>query len=169
VKGKMVVMKNKLILIIVIIIIAILLATSYMMTINNNRNIGPPKNTIEVAVLESSGTTEVADGQLKENEEVLIFRFYIKNNGVKDYELDPTSIYLNTKGGKIFCSKITPLGKTLLTKTTIKAGSEKYSSLTFIVSGYSFDYDIYFDDGHENYVISSQEDRDKDMLSLQNN
>ena len=98
-----------------------------------------------------------------------ILEFLIKNNGSEDYEFDPGSIYLDTKDGKIFCSEIAPPEVILLPKTTIKAESEKRGILTFKVSLYSFDYDICFDDGHEKYVISSQEDRDKDMENIQTN
>jgi len=117
-------MRNRWILIVVIVIILITLGMGYVLTkINNEKNIAS-KNTIDVVALQITGTSEDKSGQLKENEGIEIIKIYIKNNGTKDYVFDPSSVYLNTKDGLIFCSEIIPTGISLLTKTIINQGQK---------------------------------------------
>jgi len=167
-KYRRVKMRNKWILIVVIVIILITLGMGYVLTKSNNEKSIASKNTIDVVALQITETSEDKSGQLKENEGIEIIKIYIKNNGIKDYVFDPSSVYLNTKDGPIFCSEIIPPGISLLTKTIINPGSEKYGVLTYKVSLYSFDYDICFDDGNEKYIILAEEDKSTGKVSPSN-
>lgn len=144
--------------IISVVIIQIVLIAALLIHYNNNvsKLELKPKPDINVSHFTQSGVSsfQIDDDLSKKG---IVLRFQIQNNIDEAYNFNEDSIYLQVEDEKIFKSNLEEASVKLdkLTAQTIEPKSKVYGYLVFIVPWEieDEDYDIYFDDGNESYIL----------------